>query len=439
MANQQDYRIPGPPFSLQFSAVDQVTPPIYSRRVLIFSRANEDREDAALALKRGLERTVHEMPFLAGQMGLGAQGWTVKDGGHARLRVQNIDLNFEDLKKSGFDERMLVADDISSVPGIADPQEEWHVCRVQANFIRGGLLLVLSINHTITDGYGITKVTEALARNSRQSSLDLVRETVSLDRSALSRSNAVPDVTKLDAYSIVTGQTNLGAAAPEVVTTTFRLPVAALKALKIAASPDQGWITTHDAVNALCWLTHARSRHAAGLLAADEAARFAFPVDFRSLLDPPLSQEYYGNAVLMTKVELPVATLLGAHGLAAAAVAIREGVKRVNTAYVQNFIAVAASLENPRQLKINLKLSEPHTGLGSTSYKSFAHSTMNWDASLGTFERFRLSWGVTGEGMSIILPVLHDGSWEVTVTLLKEVADAFCGDDTWATYCKGSR
>jgi methylglutaconyl-CoA hydratase len=422
-----DYSISGPSFDCKFSSVDQVTPPIYSRRILIFSREDDDessRKQAVFALRSGLQRTVNEFPILAGQMGYTPTGWTIKSG-QARLRVKTLDMSFFDLADANFSEAMLPADAISSVPTLQDPEHEWHSCRIQANFIRGGLLLVISINHTTMDGYGITKVIQTLARNCHPQEASPSVNHVVLDRSALSASaEAKADVERLDAYSIVCGTPNLGPPTSSVITTTsFRLCPQALKALKNAASPPQeeGWITTHDAVNALCWRVHARCRYGAEMISGEEMARFAFPVDFRQLMKSPLPEDYIGNAVLMTKVELPVDVLLGADGLRHAATAIRTGVRRVDASYVDNFIAVAKSLERPGQLKINLKLDQRHTAFGSTSYKGFAHSTLEWDAAVGKYERLRLASGVTGEGMSIILPVLRDGSWEATVTLEEEL------------------
>lgn len=428
-----DYAISGPPFNCQFSHVDQVTPPIYSRRILIFSRHDDNREQAVLALRSGLQRTVNEIPILAGQMGYSLDGWTVKNG-HARLRVKDVDMAFSELQLTNFSEAMLPADEVSSVPTLADPEFEWHSCRIQANFIRGGLLLVISINHTTMDGYGITRVIEALSRNCRIQEPIGPFEPVDLDRSPLSSFKGEANVAKLDAYSIVRVAAPLGQVPARIITTSFRLPPVALKALKTAASPPEDWITTHDAVNALCWRNHARGRYKAKIVSDEDIARFAFPVEFRQLTQPPLSPQYIGNAVLMTKVELPVKTLLGPDGLSLAASAIRAGVRRVDAAYVDNFIAVAGSLDTPGQMKINLKLEHRNTAFGSTSYKSFAHSSLDWDAALGKYERLRLASGVTGEGMSIILPVLHDGSWEVTVCLEEDLVEMFSADDEWRTY-----
>jgi hypothetical protein len=434
MDGSRDFSITGPPFKVQFSLVDQVTPPVYSRRILIFSREDDDYQSAVLALQAGLQSTVNEIPILAGQLGLTSTAWIIKNG-NALLRIRDVDMSYTELQSNNYSETMLQADTLSSVPTIADPQNEWNICRIQANFIRGGLLLVISINHTAMDGYGITKVIEALARNCRVNPPKDFQESVVFERpSILSECKREADIKKLPSYSIVAGVPKLRQISADIVTMSFRLPLPALKALKIAASSEESWITTHDAVNALCWRTHAKGRYEAKLITDQDIARFAFPVQFRLLIDPPLPSNYIGNAVLMTQVQLPVKTLLGPNGLSLAAASIRAGVKNVDASYVDNFIAVAKSLDNPRQLKIGLMLEDPRTGFGSTTYKSFDHSTLDWDPVLGNFERLRLPYGVLGEGMSIILPVLSDKSWEVTVTLEKPLVDLFRTDEEFMTY-----
>ncbi|KAG9258508.1 transferase [Emericellopsis atlantica] len=432
MANPIDHYISGPNFECQLSPVDQVTPPIYSRRILIFSNPQQDQDQGVKALKHGLQGAVNEYPVLAGRLGLTASGWSVTKG-HARLRVRELDLDFAQLEESNFAESNFPADLVSDLPTFATPREEWHVCRLQANFVTHGLLLVVSVHHTIMDGYGIAKVIQSLARYSRLDGLPNIETTpVRWDRAFMPVTEQNGDIKSLRAYSFVSERPNIGPTSQPVVTTTFKISKERLEKLKTDASPCEGWITTHDAVNALCWRTQAKARHRAGLISATDLARFAFPVEFRKLVEPPLSPEFTGNAVLMTKTGIKVKDLLGNSGLAYAAQSIREGVKDVDQEYVKNFISVANSQVKPGQMVINLKLEDRHTAFGSTSYKSFYHG--DWDPLIGKYRTMRLASGVTGEGMSIILPALEDGSWEVTVTLEEDQLGYFMEDEEWRLY-----
>jgi len=91
MNEHQDFEISGPPFDVELSPVDKVAPPIYSQRILIFSRENHNHEGAILTLKLGLQSTVNEILILGGQMGVTSAGWFVKNGGHALLRIKHVE------------------------------------------------------------------------------------------------------------------------------------------------------------------------------------------------------------------------------------------------------------------------------------------------------------------------------------------------------------
>ena len=430
MAVYSTMLIPGPDFSVDLSVVDLAVPPIYSRRVLIFSRDDRiSQHQTITAIQNGLRKTVDQIPILAGLMSFSFnQGWTVSKG-NLRLRLVNIDLDYAVLKASNFSEDMLPAHLISSVPTLSDPQGEWDTCRIQVNFIRGGLLVVISVHHLIMDGWGTTKVIEAISKHCRfnpgQPSADLGSsitlrddEYMWRDRSRLSQTS-IPgggDASKVTAYSIVPASYAFAPAHPGIVTKTFSFGVAALRHLKATAFPDQRqfpgeWITTHDALLALWMQNYVRTRREAGLLQEKEEIRFSFPVEFRRLVYLPAT--YLGNAVMMIKVRTTVDNIMGPGGLQAAAHMIRQASINTTVADVDNFIAVAKVVQsNPSlALRINIKFEGVNTAFGCTSYKNFAHGALDWDSQVfGTYERLRLPSGIAGEGMTIVMPVLRDGS-----------------------------
>ena len=153
------------------------------------------------------------------------------------------------------------------------------------------------------------------------------------------------------------------------------------------------------------------TRREAGLLQEKEEIRFSFPVEFRRLVYLPAT--YLGNAVMMIKVRTTVDNIMGPGGLQAAAHMIRQASINTTVADVDNFIAVAKVVQsNPSlALRINIKFEGVNTAFGCTSYKNFAHGALDWDSQVfGTYERLRLPSGIAGEGMTIVMPVLRDGS-----------------------------
>lgn len=452
MSTFSDFFLSGPDFEVELSAVDLSVPPIYSRRVLIFSRDDKiPQHQTIIAIRDGLQKIVDQIPVLAGRMSFNFRDpkhWSVAKGS-LRLRVANVDMDFADLEASGYSEDMLPADLISSVPTLFDPQGEWHSCRIQVNFIRGGLLVVISVHHLIMDGWGTTKVIEAIANNCRvnagQSAPGAVQpadQYLWQDRTRLSQTT-VPgdgDSSKLAAYSIVPADWSFAPAHPGIITKTFRLTAPALSRLKVAAFPDQSqfpgeWITTHDAMLGLWLRNYVRTRLEAGLLHETEEIRLTFPVEFRRLAHLPAN--YLGNALMMTKPKTTVDVIMGPSGLKAGAYMIREASKNITSADIDNFIAVSKAVQRNHtlDLRINIKFDGVNSGFGCTSYKNFAHGACDWDPLVfGTYERLRLPSGIAGEGMTIVMPVLKDGSWELTIMVEKELMESFENGAEWQEY-----
>ena len=305
------------------------------------------------------------------------------------------------------------------------------------------MILVASIHHVCMDGVAITKVLETFARACRiaqahdgaSENLGPTLDSDVLDRSRLFQSSNAADITKLRAYMIHSDMLTLGHSG--LLTQTFRFYPRALKFLKQSASPSApsgSWITTHDAVCALCWRVQSRVRQRAHLLQSDATMTFGLPVAFRALMKPPLHPDYMGNAFLMAKSELPLRSLLSPDGLSVAAAKIRETVAEVDAGYVENMVAVAKSLKNKRSLQMNILLDLPRTGCTVTTYQKFPHSTMDWGPALGTYEAFRMPHGAFTDGFPVILPTLADGSWEVAITLDEKIMGLFENDDEWQEY-----
>lgn len=447
--NYTDFAITGPDFDVKFSAVDQAVPGVYSGRVLIFKRNDGDEVDATLAIRDGLRKTVEEVPILAGEMSYSPfTGWVVKKG-HLRLRVTRLpQLDYGKLEATNFDEALIPADLVSSVPTLMDPPGEWHTCRIQVNFITGGLLFVISVHHLVADGWGVTKVIENIARNCRlpdERPRPQAPPLLYADRSRLSTTTiqGKGDISKVPSYSIVPLGTPWSPVHPGVVTTSFRFPAGKLTRLKAASFPDQTlmpgvWVTTHDAVLALWLRTYVRTRYFAGRITREGNIRFSFPIEFRRHVG--LSAEYIGNAVFMHKINIPVERLLNDDGLKYAALVIRQGMKGVGPDYIENFIAVAKGvLEDPLiSMRINLKFDDVDRAFGCTTYKNFAHGELDWDRKVfGVYQRLRLPSGIAGEGVTVVMPVLKDGDWELTTMVESELLHSFTHDEEWKLYTVG--
>ncbi|TVY80530.1 O-acetyltransferase pyr7 [Lachnellula suecica] len=443
LGDLEEYCFPSSDAVHQLAAVDSALPPIYSRRVFIFSDIeaqglNQSRSEAIRVLCHALHTTVEEFPVLANSVSMSSGTWKFLPG-QARLHIRELPMSFEGLKNENFATSLLKADVLASVPGMIDFEQEWDCCRFQATFIQGGLLLSVSINHLAMDGISITRVVRALARNSCIPPKPSQENSVAaFDRSRLSSSSSVPDIAKIPAYIILSEAFDFATrTAGSISTRMYQFTEQTLAQLKSDCSlllPPKSWISTQNAVCALVFRQIIKARLAAGILKPTDKVQYSFAVEFRNIIEPPLPADFVGNAVLFTATTfIPVCDLVAPEGLSLAAAAVRRAIQEVDAAYVDNFIAVIKSLPDPRALNFYGAVNGKTTAITSTSYKNFVMPS-DWHLSLGKYEAMRLLDGGLGDGMFVIMPVRETG-WEVIATLASPAMDVF-EDKEWNKYAR---
>ena len=208
----KSYAIQSPPFSLQLSHWDKRVIPIYSKRILCFplpSTNSEHNNHISHLLLAALQSTVKELPFLAGSIVPFSkeQPWLrdFRPYGAAYLEVKDLsqEVSFLILRKAHFACSLLDTNQLCPLPAsVYINDDAVDVCRLRAIFVSGGLLLVVSIIHTVCDGRGISEVLEIFAdklRKAQSSELgsrpniqeEMLRPTYSFDRNSVLYGNGL--------------------------------------------------------------------------------------------------------------------------------------------------------------------------------------------------------------------------------------------------------
>ncbi|KAF7857922.1 hypothetical protein EAF04_009279 [Stromatinia cepivora] len=423
--DSEEYLFPGSHILQQPSAVDVTMPPIYSKRVLIFSTDDtvdpeHTRAEAVRALHNAMQATVEQYPVLVNAVSFSSGAWRFSPG-QARLLVRELPMSFEELKKANFSSNLLKADVLTSVPKMIDFENDWDCCRIQANFIKGGLLLCVSIFHLAMDGTSITQFLQDLARNSCAKQPPTKKSPAAFDRSRLSIASSVPDITKMPAYIISSEPLDFASRITGSISSTmYQFTNESLSRLKSDCSvylpAECQWISTQDAACALVFRQKVKARLAAGLLKSTDLVQYSFPVEYRNIIDPPLPSDFVGNAIVLTATPLmAVDRLLEPEGLSLAAGAIRQAVTCVDAAFVDNAIAVMSDPPDTGCLRYYGAIHSKTTGINSTTYKGFVMPE-TWHSAIGKYEVMRLLHGGLGDGVFVIMPVRETG-WEVIVNL----------------------
>lgn len=468
--------------------------PLYSKRVLCFplpNNSNERNEHIAGLLLAALQSTVEELPFLAGSVVPFSkdQPWLhdLRPHGAAYLEVKNLsgEIKFMDLRKARFSSILLDTEQLCPLPEpvyIRDGPVD--VCRLRANFVDGGLLLVVSIIHTVCDGRGISDVLKIFADKFRKAQTgelasrstsheEMRRYTYSFDRNSVLSGNGLPGaIENHPGWTTSPLPFHGSSAISKTLCTTFHISSDSLRALKQAASslsssssasatinishlPDGQQthssnratnISTHDAIAALIWRSTMLARHRAGILSDRTTTHFNQAVDCRTRLHLP--EPYFGNAIYGVKTSLVLSQLVSTtdsfdasqiSGLQVAARAIRA---EVSGATAEKFRDLLGFVERTDMEMLTRPSVLEDLSIGSILFVSYFRFEMHeidfGEALGGKMEAFRIPSRGLLPGMPVVLPRLPDGSCEFVINEQEEVMRFFAEDEMFLRFANNS-
>lgn len=466
--------------------------PLYSKRVLCFPLPNnslEHDEHIARLLLAALRSTVEELPFLAGSVVPFSkdQPWLhdLRPQGAAYLEVKNLSrkISFLELRKARFSSTLLDTEQLCPLPEVVYVRDgPIDVCRLRANFVDGGLLLVVSIIHTVCDGRGISNVLKIFADKLRKAQTgelascstdyeEIPKHPYSFDRtSVLSGNGLAGAIENHSGWTTSPLPFHGGSVKTKTICTTFHISSDSLRELKRVVSslsspssasvstainishqsdsqqfhssdPASG-ISTHDAIAALIWRSTMLARHRAGILSDRTITHFSQAVDCRTRLHLP--EPYFGNAIYGVKTSLTLPHLTCAtdgfdasrvSGLQAAARAIRA---EVNGATADKFRDLLGFVERTDMEMLTRPSVLEDLSIGSilfVSYFGFEMHDIDFGEALGgKIEAFRIPSRGLLPGMPVVLPRLPDGSCEFVINEQEEVMRCFAEDEIFRKY-----
>ena len=481
------FEIPCPPFNLRLSHLDERYPAIYSKRILCFSLPNSTKEQykhIGHLLYAAFQATIAELPFLAGSVvrPFRDKPWfhDIQAQGAAYLEIKDYcqEMSFQNLRRACFPSALLDSQKLCPFPKAMYNHDEDYpadVCRLRANFIDGGLLLVVSIIHTVCDGRAITDIIEVFAEKLRQaqngerahhsiSNGETTKTIYTLDRTAVLSGNGLAGTAENHPAVTIAPMPSISSLINmRTVCTNFHISKKSLVALKQAASlsssvstgtnclpPDNqpnhlsngsSYISTHDAISALIWRGIMLARHRAGIIPSDHPTNCSTPIDGRSRLALPTP--YFGNAIYGSKFTLTVADLapLQPPGDTSTSnpTTKSQPYSGLNTCTADRFRdLIDYCAHNNRIHYIRVSTSQD-LAVGSillTSYDSFKMHDLDFGPALGgRMEAFRLPSQGLMPGVPVVLPRLRDGSAEFVVNEREDVMRLLGeGDEVWNAF-----
>lgn len=220
------------------------------------------------------------------------------------------------------------------------------------------------------------------------------------------------------------------------------------------------WVSTYDCLAALIWVAVVRARQ--HRLQPGTKVKFGMAVDIRTKTDPPLSIDYFGNAIVHTLTTSTVAELtntmdhdsgidvetegdsaIDLRTIALAASSIRAAVLRVDKTYVQDRLHVFSKIVDPTLTAIAYKkaLDMPNTGMDMSSWQDQGADLDFGIPGASKSPEFVRKTFSANEGACNILPrkggSRSNADWEVLLGLNVADMEAACSKGELGAWIKG--
>ncbi len=443
--------------------VDQYMIRIYIPIILCFPLGPENSPRQVYSeLRCGLSDALVDFPFMAGRI-------VKHDAARDRIQIQlstdggvvfkyndltsseSSSPDFHDLEQAHFPPSEF---DESLTPGVPlfPTGSKLPILLLQANFIKGGLLLVAYFHHAASDVVGWTGFTRSWAKNtsaaSRGARLAPRPSFEALDRSPLFRVDnnlTLEQCEQLVKVEEVAGHTNMigdvlnrplqKATRSNKVCAIWYFSADNLRALKAAAQPVQtatadSWVSTNDSLCALFWRHCSRASHLKE--SGYTTAKFQIPVNVRSRLS--LNPDYVGNAVMPALFSYPIQELYSTvpDSLHLTARAIRKAINRIDESQVRSLWGVIDSLPTMNSARYNFA-SPPDFLI--TTFAEHDWYGFDWGSHMGRLTGFRFPATIAA-GVIAILPKPSDGGLEVCMVLEAEVVERLRLDETFMSFAE---
>ncbi|KAH6772757.1 hypothetical protein C2S52_004430 [Perilla frutescens var. hirtella] len=385
-------------------------------------------------LKHSLHRTLHFFPTLVGRLATtksddGAATCFFLDCSHEEGGVLFIHasakatgLTVSDVNESS-NSGPGVVPSLFPLAGICNNDASQPLLAVQVTELADGLFVGWTVNHLVADGTAFWHFLNSWAEISRGESISklpiLNRDQVNLDLVG------TKDIYIRDEHLITSPSNESPAKLSERVFCLTKERVAALKskANQEMEGVSNGKISSLQAVIAHLWRSIIRCRLSKGGDDEEETTTttFEIPMGARQRMNPPLPDEYFGNAVFPGIVTLEAGKLLE-KGLGWAAWQINRMVASANgEEKVKDFYMSWA--KDPKFLQFDAIPTNHFILINSPRFDVYGND-FGWGPPVAA----RSGRGSSFDGRITVSAGLHEGSLDVEVCLLTETLSAMAED-----------
>src|SRR2546423_7160196 len=353
--------------------------------------------------------------------------------------------SYEELRKAGAPVSMLDGSILSPMKGLPyyyDGSVPLPVFVLQANFIKGGLILTSACMHNAFDMNGMGQLIRLLAQALRAEKFSEAQlRDGNADRTKVipflrpgEKSFALENLRCPSSLS----KPGFGGSPNRAPWVTFNFSAQKLVRLKEEAakecgsSKDVAWVSTNDALTAFIWQRSLAARSAR--FGKDTKSTLIRASNARRGFDPPISAGYMGHCVACHSTTAPIQDVLG-DPLSATTVKLRKNLNGVNDYYVRSIATTLKSLEDKTTFNYGATFN-PDTDLMVSSWAELGLYQHSFGPLLGKPEFVRRPLLSEMEGLVYYMPRTDDGGIVVTLSMREDDAKALMGDQVWTSYAE---
>jgi len=320
-------------------------------------------------------------------------------------------------------------------------ETELPVFIVQANFVKGGLLLCVACMHNALDMNGQGTVLRLFAAAGRGEELDptiLAVENLDADTiiPLLGPDEAPASHDDMIRPSMLTASPSPAGRPKESPWNYWRFTADSVAKLKKAGSSGSDWVSTNDALTAFLVQRVTAVRVASGRLAANEEVHLHRAVDSRSVLNPPVPNGYLGHLVCIADSGWSAAQQLCDSSFADLAVKVRKSLGQVDDYFVRSLATLIKNTEDRTTLFYAAKFNPAADFLCSSWAQLHWLSQCDFGPGLGTVDFVRRARLPGVPNLSYIMPKNHKGDMHIAASMFTEDFVDLVNDKQWREFAE---
>ncbi|KAF9670090.1 hypothetical protein SADUNF_Sadunf13G0032400 [Salix dunnii] len=376
-------------------------------------------------LRISLSEVLCLYPQVTGRLTRGESGkWSVKcnDAGVRVLRAK-VEVSMDEWLRSadGSEEK-----DLTFWEEIPEEPRTWSPFRIQVNeFEGGGVAFGLSCTHMNADPTSITMLFKSWIENHRQ---EPIEHPPLFDSATLHHQHAPNTGTKSDIYYAT--KPNAEIPSVKMVTATFRFSDSAIKKWLGEVRDQCAKATPFELLASLFWTRVAHLKAPKN----DRKHSLSICLDFRRIVQPPISLGYFGNALHFSLLTLNEEEMDDVGKLGHVVELVHRHISDVGEGEVWSAVDwLESQKEEGGKYAPPFRMYGPELTCVSMEHMIIGHGSLMFPASFKSGEKpvhVACHVGnVRGEGLIVVLPSAEEGlARTVMVTLPEEEMPELCED-----------